>query len=104
MGHGGPIQVGGADEIGIRSIERPEHGDSIPVADGEVPVFWACGVTPQNALLNAKLPLAITHAPGFMFVADRSSEEMKTWKVPGEWLARPNASLDNQPQVVPDEC
>jgi uncharacterized protein YcsI (UPF0317 family) len=48
----------------------------VPVREGEIPVFWACGVTPQEALLRAKLPLAITHAPGHMFVSDAREEEL----------------------------
>jgi uncharacterized protein YcsI (UPF0317 family) len=49
----------------------------VPIREGEIPVFWACGVTPQEALLRAKLPLAITHAPGHMFVSDVREEVLK---------------------------
>ena len=49
---------------------EPDFGDKVVVRDDEVPVFWACGVTPQEALRAARLPFAITHAPGHMFIAD----------------------------------
>ena len=68
--HGGPVHVGDPAALGIRDLARPEFGDAVTLRDGEVPVFWACGVTPQVALLNAKLELAITHSPGCMFVTD----------------------------------
>ena len=68
--HGSPIHIGFPEQIGIADINRPDYGDFIPVQDGELPVFWACGVTPQAALLEAKPPFAITHAPGCMFVTD----------------------------------
>ena len=68
--HGSPIHIGFPKQIGIADINRPDYGDSVPVREGELPVFWACGVTPQAALLEAKPPFAITHAPGCMFVTD----------------------------------
>ena len=68
--HGSPIHIGFPEQIGISDIGRPDYGDSVPVHEGELPVFWACGVTPQAALLEAKPPFAITHAPGCMFVTD----------------------------------
>lgn len=68
---------------------RPDYGEAVSLKDGEVPLFWACGVTPQNALKQAKLPLVITHAPGHMFVGDIRNDELKDWQVPGVWSARP---------------
>ena len=56
--------------IGIRDIKRPDYGDSVEIREGEIPVFWACGVTPQAAIENAKLPLVVTHAPGHMFITN----------------------------------
>jgi len=56
--------------IGIADLSRPDYGEAVTVRDDEVPVFWACGVTPQAALLAARLPFAITHAPGHMLVTD----------------------------------
>ncbi|HEY8370361.1 MAG TPA: putative hydro-lyase [Thermodesulfobacteriota bacterium] len=68
--HGAPIHVGEPAGLGIADLGRPDYGDPVTVHPGEVPVFWACGVTPQAALLEARLPFAITHAPGHMFVTD----------------------------------
>ena len=68
--HGAPVHVGNPDEIGIQNIERPDYGESVEIREGETPVFWACGVTPQNVVQQAKLPLAVSHAPGYMFVSD----------------------------------
>lgn len=68
--HGAPIAVGAPDDIGIADLSRPDWGDAVDIKDGEVPVFWACGVTPQNVLLDAGLPLCITHSPGHMLIAD----------------------------------
>jgi uncharacterized protein YcsI (UPF0317 family) len=69
--HGAPIQVGNAAAIGISGIGKPDYGDAVEIRPDEAPVFWACGVTPQAALLQAKLPFAITHKPGCMFLTDR---------------------------------
>jgi uncharacterized protein YcsI (UPF0317 family) len=66
--HGAPVHVGEPEAIGIRDIGKPDYGDPVPVYEGELPVFWACGVTPQAALMASRVPFAITHAPGHMFV------------------------------------
>jgi uncharacterized protein YcsI (UPF0317 family) len=68
--HGAPVHVGDPAALGIRDLSRPDYGDAVTVRDGETPLFWACGVTPQAALLAAGLPFAITHAPGHMLVTD----------------------------------
>jgi uncharacterized protein YcsI (UPF0317 family) len=68
--HGAPVHVGKPEEIGIRDISSPDYGDAVEIAPGEMPVFWACGVTPQAVLANARIPFAITHAPGCMLVTD----------------------------------
>jgi uncharacterized protein YcsI (UPF0317 family) len=68
--HGAPVHIGDPALIGIRSIGDPDYGDAVEVMPDELPVFWACGVTPQAALAAAKLPFAITHAPGSMLVTD----------------------------------
>ncbi len=73
--HGAPVHVGDPAAIGIHDIGRPDFGDSATIHPGEVPVFWACGVTPQVALENARCELAITHSPGHMFVTDLRDEE-----------------------------
>lgn len=77
MAHGAPIHIGDPDELGIRDIGAPEFGRAVTVAPDQITVFWACGVTPQEALAAAKPPLAITHAPGHMFVADILSESTR---------------------------
>lgn len=68
--HGAPIGKGPSDSIGIADLQTPDWGDPVEVSDGEVPVYWACGVTPQNVLMKAQIPFCITHAPGHMLVAD----------------------------------
>ena len=78
--HGAPIHMGDPAEIGISDINKPTFSDPVPMYEGEIPVFWACGVTPQEILLNAKLPLAITHAPGHMFVCDLPEPELKRFR------------------------
>ena len=71
------VHVGNPQEIGIENIDNPDYGDSIAIAEDEVPVFWACGVTPQNAVLKAKPEILISHAPGHMFITDINNEEYK---------------------------
>jgi uncharacterized protein YcsI (UPF0317 family) len=68
--HGAPVHLGHPHLIGISDIAKPDYGDPVPVAADEIPVFWACGVTPQAVIAAAKLPFAITHAPGLMLVTD----------------------------------
>ena len=75
--HGGPVHVGEPGEIGIANMKDPDYGEAIDIADDEVPVFWACGVTPQNVALNAKPEIMITHLPGHMFITDINNEEFK---------------------------
>ena len=68
--HGAPIHLGNPAEIGIKDIFKPDFGDPPVIKEGEIPVFWACGVTPQAAAMASKPPIMITHAPGYMFVCD----------------------------------
>lgn len=68
--HGAPIAKGDPAQLGIADLSRPDYGEPVEVRAGEVPVYWACGVTPQNVLLDAKLPLCITHSPGHMLISD----------------------------------
>jgi len=100
--HGGPVHWGDPSELGIgeaphptspstndveapeartarwrRALATPDFGDAVELQDNEIPVFWACGVTPQTALMAAKLPFAITHAPGHMFVTDVLIDELR---------------------------
>ena len=74
--HGAPIHIGNPEEIGIKDINKPEYGDPISIEKDEIPVFWACGVTPQLVALKAKPKIMITHAPGYMFVTDIKNEEL----------------------------
>ena len=75
--HGGPVHWGDPAALGIGDLSAPDFGDAVRVAPGEVPVFWACGVTPQSALAEAALPLCVTHAPGHMFVCDLVDEALR---------------------------
>jgi len=75
LAHGAPIHAGEPAAIGIAALDRPDYGEPVSVRHGEIPVFWACAVTPQAAIANAKPPLAITHAPGNMFVTDLRADE-----------------------------
>ena len=77
MGHGAPVHMGDPDALGIRDIQNPEFGRAVRIAPGHITAFWACGVTPQEALAAARPPLAITHSPGHMFVADILSESTR---------------------------
>ena len=72
LAHGAPVHWGHPAAIGIHDINAPDWGDPSPVRGGEVPVFWACGVTPQVAILRADMPLCITHKPGQMLITDIS--------------------------------
>lgn len=75
--HGTPIHIGDPAAIGIRDLSRPDFGDAVTIKDGEVPVFWCCGVTPQSVVMNVKPPLVITHAPGHMFITDVKNAQLK---------------------------
>jgi uncharacterized protein YcsI (UPF0317 family) len=68
--HGSPIHVGDPSAIGIHDLAKPDFGDAVAMRDGEVPVFWACGVTPQAVAMETRPPFLITHKPGHMFVTD----------------------------------
>ena len=75
--HGAPVHLGNPAEIGIKDISRPDFGDPVTIREGEIPVFWPCGVTPQAAVMAAKPPLAITHAPGHMLITDLQNIALK---------------------------
>ncbi|MEM1110511.1 MAG: putative hydro-lyase [Pseudomonadota bacterium] len=68
--HGAPVHIGDPAQIGIADIARPEYGDAVSIKDGELPVFWGCGVTPQAVVAASRPPFCITHAPGKMLVTD----------------------------------
>lgn len=75
--HGTPVHIGDPSGIGIDDIDHPDFGDPVPIHAGEVPVFWACGVTPQAVVMEAKLPLVVTHSPGHMFVSDLKDVDLE---------------------------
>jgi uncharacterized protein YcsI (UPF0317 family) len=68
--HGAPVHVGHPEAIGIRDLSKPDFGDPVAILDGELPVFWACGVTPQYVAELSRIPFCITHSPGKMLVTD----------------------------------
>jgi len=74
--HGAPVHIGDPAAIGIQDLNRPDFGDAVTVREGEIPLFWACGVTPQVAARKARPELMITHAPGHMFITDLRDEEL----------------------------
>jgi uncharacterized protein YcsI (UPF0317 family) len=77
--HGAPVHFGDPAAIGIADVARPDFGDAVEIKPGEVPVFWACGVTPQQAIRAARPPLAITHQPGAMLVTDLRNSELASF-------------------------
>ncbi|MEM7596310.1 MAG: putative hydro-lyase [Pseudomonadota bacterium] len=76
--HGAPIAMGDPGAIGISDLNQPDYGEPVDIHPGEVPVYWACGVTPQNVLRAACLPLCITHAPGHMLITDVAEDAETT--------------------------
>lgn len=70
LAHGAPVQIGDPSKLGIKDLDAPSWGERIDVLDGEVPVFWACGVTPQVAIRTARPAICVTHAPGSMLITD----------------------------------
>jgi len=76
--HGAPVHLGDPSLIGIRDLSRPDYGDAVDVRPDEIPVFWACGVTPQAAIAAARPAFCITHAPGHMLVTDLLNRDLVT--------------------------
>jgi uncharacterized protein YcsI (UPF0317 family) len=70
--HGAPVHVGAPEALGIADLAAPDYGDPVDIRPGEIPVFWACGVTPQAVAVASRPELMITHAPGHMFVTDEA--------------------------------
>ncbi len=68
--HGAPVHLGMPELIGIQDIAKPDYGDAVPIHADEMPVFWACGVTPQAVIAQVKPEFCITHAPGSMLITD----------------------------------
>jgi uncharacterized protein YcsI (UPF0317 family) len=73
--HGAPVHIGKPELIGIKDIAKPDYGDAVEVREDELPVFWACGVTPQSVIATVKPEFCITHYPGSMLVTDRKNTE-----------------------------
>ena len=74
--HGSPVHIGNPEALGIKDINSVDYGDPPDIYPGEVPIFWACGVTPQAVALNSKPDLMITHIPAFMFITDVWNESL----------------------------
>jgi uncharacterized protein YcsI (UPF0317 family) len=77
--HGAPVHIGKPEAIGIHDLARPDYGDPVEIKDDELPVFWACGVTPQAIIAAARPDFAITHAPGCMLVTDLKNSRMSAF-------------------------
>ena len=77
--HGAPVHLGDPSLIGIAELARPDYGDAVAVLPDEIPVFWACGVTPQAAIRQARPPLCITHAPGAMLITDLFNSQLASF-------------------------
>jgi uncharacterized protein YcsI (UPF0317 family) len=73
--HGAPVHIGKPELLGIEDLAKPDWGDAVPVHDDELPVFWACGVTPQSVIMAVRPEFCITHFPGAMLVTDRRNTE-----------------------------
>jgi uncharacterized protein YcsI (UPF0317 family) len=76
IGHGEPVAWGDPAQLGIDDVMRPDYGDAPVLESGDVPVFWGCGVTPQSVIVASKLPFAITHEPGHMFITDLVHDDL----------------------------
>jgi uncharacterized protein YcsI (UPF0317 family) len=77
--HGAPVHLGDPTLIGINDLASPDYGDAVDVLPNEIPVFWACGVTPQAAIRQARPPLCITHAPGAMLITDLFNSQLASF-------------------------
>ena len=77
--HGAPVHMGDPAEIGVADVMHPDYGEAVDIYEGEIPVFWPCGVTPQAAVEHAKPPIVITHAPGHMFITDIRNAELNDY-------------------------
>ncbi len=74
--HGSPIHIGNPEAIGIKDLSKPDFGDAVKINDGEVPVFWCCGVTPQSVVMTSKPEFCITHSPGHMLITDLKNADL----------------------------
>lgn len=76
--HGAPIHIGLPEAIGIKDLSKPDYGDAVEILEGEIPVFWACGVTPQSVISAAKIEYALAHGPGMMLCTDLKNSALAT--------------------------
>jgi uncharacterized protein YcsI (UPF0317 family) len=77
--HGAPVHIGDPSLIGVADLGKPDYGDAVDVLPDELPVFWACGVTPQAAIAQARPAFCITHAPGAMLITDLLNHELASF-------------------------
>ena len=77
--HGAPVHVGNPEQIGIKDINKPDFGEPSKINEGEVPVFWACGVTPQSIAMESKPEIMITHSPGYMLILDKTDSDVSVF-------------------------
>jgi uncharacterized protein YcsI (UPF0317 family) len=77
--HGAPVHIGDPALIGIADLAKPDYGDAVEVLSDELPVFWACGVTPQAAIAEARPEFCITHAPGAMLITDLLNHQLASF-------------------------
>jgi uncharacterized protein YcsI (UPF0317 family) len=77
--HGAPVHIGDPSLIGIRDLAKPDYGDAVDVHANEIPVFWACGVTPQAAIEQARPDFCVTHAPGAMLITDLLNQQLASF-------------------------
>jgi uncharacterized protein YcsI (UPF0317 family) len=77
--HGAPVHLGDPALIGIEDLAKPDYGDAVDVRPDEIPVFWACGVTPQAAIVQARPEFCITHAPGSMLITDLLNHQLASF-------------------------
>ncbi|NWV15223.1 GLUCM protein, partial [Ptilonorhynchus violaceus] len=76
--HGAPIHMGDPGLLGIQDLSKPDYGDPVHLHPGDIPVFWACGVTGVEAVINCRAPLAFTHSPGCMFITDLKNDSVRS--------------------------
>ncbi|NWW38070.1 GLUCM protein, partial [Panurus biarmicus] len=76
--HGAPVHIGDPGLLGIQDLSKPDYGDPVHLHPGDIPVFWACGVTGVEAIINCRAPLAFTHSPGCMFVTDLKNDNVRS--------------------------
>ncbi|XP_032545933.1 D-glutamate cyclase, mitochondrial isoform X2 [Chiroxiphia lanceolata] len=76
--HGAPIHMGDPGLLGIQDLSKPDYGDPVQLHPGDIPVFWACGVTGAEAVINCRAPLAFTHSPGCMFITDLKNNNVRS--------------------------